>query len=708
MPLFLFAQQLFSVTQHGLSQENVTQLKNQIAQAKISTLSLVRNNESKDVYAIRFALVQPVKFIILNEETGDNVVISPVDESLTELQLAPFFIEEMKQAVLGDAAHYLIVEVNSDLSVKSVSSIPVLNKNILLPRYFYGEKENVKEAFPRDRQIIQIFKAKPQYISAFPDDMEQQHYLEQLAEKESYYVYMYKLSNGNLCTYDEHFDVDNKGSKGNAGSFLEFTLSGSMDAEQRTATEYALELWGEQLAGTVPVDINVTVYDFGPSSSGVLGRSYQQPMTSWGGNIWYCSALGNQLLGYNFSSSNDIQLEMNTGYNWYYGLDSKTPSGKYDYVTVMLHEITHGLGFFSICQENGYFSYSGPSIYDLQLFQGLDGPCLADIPNASDRAALLISKNLYAGAPGSNLLQANGGIRVKIYAPGTFASGSSRSHWDSSVSFPTFMKYSIGSGSANALHTFNNRKMGILLDMGWKLPVVDPNAVWVTFYANGGEGEISPQPFSPGVSKILRLNTFTKKGYMFTSWNSSADGTGKEYADRAPVIISNNLNLYAQWEAKTYTLKFNANGGTMDITSKQVTYDAPIGELPIPVKEGYKFVEWRVANKPINEAMIWNYTEDMPANAVWTLNTGIAENQRTLLQIVPNPANHTIELQITNYKLQNTNIEFYNIFGQLVKSVPVIEQFVKDTVSQKINISDLPAGLYMVKVGDKTVKLVVN
>jgi hypothetical protein len=41
-----------------------------------------------------------------------------------------------------------------------------------------------------------------------------------------------------------------------------------------------------------------------------------------------------------------------------------------------------------------------------------------------------VSSNLYAGAPGSNLLAANDGIRVKIYAPTTYNSGSSNSHWD--------------------------------------------------------------------------------------------------------------------------------------------------------------------------------------------------------------------------------------------------------------------------------------
>ena len=32
--------------------------------------------------------------------------------------------------------------------------------------------------------------------------------------------------------------------------------------------------------------------------------------------------------------------------NWYYGTDGNTPSGQFDFVTVVLHELGHGLGFF--------------------------------------------------------------------------------------------------------------------------------------------------------------------------------------------------------------------------------------------------------------------------------------------------------------------------------------------------------------------------
>ena len=56
-------------------------------------------------------------------------------------------------------------------------------------------------------------------------------------------------------------------------------------------------------------------------------------------------------------------------------------------------------------------------------------------------------------------------------------------------------------------------------------------------------------------------------------------------------IVSNPEDhfLYAHWTPNTYTVTFNANGGTCDTGSKTVTYDETYGELPIPTRIGYTF-----------------------------------------------------------------------------------------------------------------------
>jgi len=480
----LQAQPLFSVVQNRLSEEVVAQLKTQIENSEISPLSLAKNNGNKEIYPVSFTSVQNSKIIILNEKTGNNVVITPRKKSLSEFQLSPFFIEELRQGILGDAGRYLIVETwhaasLSEFSVKKVSSVSTAHKDVYIPRYFYGTKENVKEALPRNRQIINIYKAKPRYISAFPDDMELQRRLAQLEEEKSYYVYMFKLPDGTLCTYDEHFNADNRMDASTGDGPLQFDLTSSTTGEVHTAVQHALGLWSETLAGKVPVDIKVDLVPL--DEPGVLGLSYiSSSFLHAPTNTYYASAQWNQIVGYDATPMRDIVIESNSNFGWYFGLDGNVPHDLFDFVSVVLHEVNHGLGFMDNVfwgidgEGEGVFWYNNeygnmdeaeyPNAFTRQLFLGESGPCIVEL-DEEERWNTVISDNLYAGCPGSKLLATNGGVRVKMFAPNPYMQGSSVAHWDNSVSFPTFMKAAIGNG--RHCHIIGAHEIAMLLDMGW-------------------------------------------------------------------------------------------------------------------------------------------------------------------------------------------------------------------------------------------------
>ncbi|MCL2436137.1 MAG: T9SS type A sorting domain-containing protein [Lentimicrobiaceae bacterium] len=489
-PVLLYAQHLFSINYNDLSQENVAQLKAQVSGSEISTLSLTLNNEDRAVYPVAFSAVENTKIIILNEENGNNVTITPAVETdnypslPTEFQLAPFFIEELRQGVLGNASRYVILETTNDFSVQNVASVSAAERNVHIPRYLYGSKEDIKEAFPKDRQIMHIFKEKPQLILANPNDLDLQRYAAQWEEEMSYYVYMYKLPDGGLWIYDEHFNIiDDNEPKTRTGSNLEFILTGNGNANQNPATLHALDIWSEELAGTVPVAINILFTNMG--GGGTIGGSYRQP-NYWHPETetWYCSAVGNQMAGYNVVPSQwDIRIEMNSQFNFYYGITGDPGSNQMDWITIILHEVCHGLGFYPLVGTTGAYTYTTPSgssgtptnfpgIYDRQLFQGATGNvCLTDLPQ-SQRSTLVKSNNLYSGAPGSNLLEASDGNRVQMFAPTSWQSGSSVSHWENSVTFTTFMRPYANYGWK--LHTICVRTIGMMLDIGWTSPGLVP------------------------------------------------------------------------------------------------------------------------------------------------------------------------------------------------------------------------------------------
>ena len=76
----------------------------------------------------------------------------------------------------------------------------------------------------------------------------------------------------------------------------------------------------------------------------------------------------------------------------------------------------------------------------------------------------------------------------------------------------------------------------------------------VTYYANGGTGNMDSQTVPKGSDVTLTANTFTYQGYTFTGWNTEADGGGEGYIDGDTVHgLEEDLTLYAQWAKNTNT-----------------------------------------------------------------------------------------------------------------------------------------------------------
>ena len=105
--------------------------------------------------------------------------------------------------------------------------------------------------------------------------------------------------------------------------------------------------------------------------------------------------------------------------------------------------------------------------------------------------------------------------------------------------------------------------------------------VTISFNANGGTGVMDMQKIDAGQSANLTANTFTRTDYVFTGWNTKADGTGTAYADTAtytaPASEDNKIVvLYAQWK-RVYTITFVAGtGGTVNRSTQSVPEGAEI------------------------------------------------------------------------------------------------------------------------------------
>lgn len=250
-------------------------------------------------------------------------------------------------------------------------------------------------------------------------------------------------------------------------------------AEAQAAFQKAVDIWESILVS--PVDIHVTAI-WTPLASGVLGSATAGTFfANFDGaqqiNTWYPVALAEKMAARDLNEPGDIDIFAQFNSNnssWHFGLNGSTPAGQYDLVTVVLHELGHGLGFldsYNISDGVASVGLSGtsiPVIYDLGLENGsAQNLFLTTQSSTAGLQTQLTSNNLFYNSP--SVKSANGNASAKIYAPASFSSGSSIAHLDEST-FPggtanALMTPQIGTGESN----FNpgNIVRGMFADMGW-------------------------------------------------------------------------------------------------------------------------------------------------------------------------------------------------------------------------------------------------
>lgn len=90
----------------------------------------------------------------------------------------------------------------------------------------------------------------------------------------------------------------------------------------------------------------------------------------------------------------------------------------------------------------------------------------------------------------------------------------------------------------------------------------------------------------------IHIDSFTKEGYDFAGWNTAKDGEGTDYSEGQEVNLTEDLYLYAKWEAKTpVTLTYHYNGGSGEKDSEQAVPGAYI-TFPEASRERYRFQGW--------------------------------------------------------------------------------------------------------------------
>ena len=202
----------------------------------------------------------------------------------------------------------------------------------------------------------------------------------------------------------------------------------------RAAVQAAIDVWSENFSSTVPVTVNVS---WGRASSyGILAAASAKSNFANFPNapdktLYYAAALANALAGNDLDLNNpELEITISSDAPWYYGVDGKCPPKSFDLVSVILHEMGHGLGFISGSYYDEYSGYGRvdlPTPFDAYA-QLTDGRRLADMPSPSIETGKALTSPLYWS--GENGIKANNGIKPPLYTPSIYEPGSSVSHLD--------------------------------------------------------------------------------------------------------------------------------------------------------------------------------------------------------------------------------------------------------------------------------------
>lgn len=152
-------------------------------------------------------------------------------------------------------------------------------------------------------------------------------------------------------------------------------------------------------------------------------------------------------------------------------------------------------------------------------------------------------------------------------------------------------------------------------------------ASWtVSYSANGGSGAPSSQTKWNGTNLKLSTTKPTRTGYSFLGWSTSSTATSPNSAyDPGDTYTANSaLKLYAVWKANTYTIAYNANGGTGAPSSQTKTYGQTLTlSSTKPTRTNYDFKGWATSNSATTAAYQagGSYTANSAATlyAVWEL-----------------------------------------------------------------------------------------
>jgi len=157
--------------------------------------------------------------------------------------------------------------------------------------------------------------------------------------------------------------------------------------------------------------------------------------------------------------------------------------------------------------------------------------------------------------------------------------------------------------------------------------------------------------------------------------------------------------------AKTYAISTTSNPADGGSTSGDNTYSSGAScTVSATPNSGYIFVNWTEDGVVVSSDADYTFTvsADRSLVANFNDNTGIESIHSQNVSIYPNPVKNELIIENGDLNMRNEKMQIIDFTGKTV----INSQFPPYNSQLKINVSDLPSGTYVLKIGNYTSKII--
>ena len=156
---------------------------------------------------------------------------------------------------------------------------------------------------------------------------------------------------------------------------------------------------------------------------------------------------------------------------------------------------------------------------------------------------------------------------------------------------------------------------------GLTIRAVYDSCLIVNYIANNGSSD-KYQIRNKAGNITIEDNNFVNSGYIFTKWNTKADGSGISYNAGQNITLNEDLTLYAQWSEVIYRAEYHSNTADNETYTENIGSGETYAIISCPFSyDGLSFIGWNTSSDgsgtayEVGQEMVVN--DDITLYAQW-------------------------------------------------------------------------------------------